>query len=338
MTDTNIYRKYNSNIQAPNMKCGILRADDVVGATFDIVDMEERLAIAEYDIDTIEADIPVLDSRIGVVEGHFQTVSGKVNLNISGDSIIGTGSAYKINGVTKLTETSLDSSVTSSGLTSIGTQTGGVDIATGQAYKINGVNKLTETGLDATVTSSSLTSIGTQTGGVNIATGQAYKINGVNKLTATSLDSSVTGSSLTSVGTLSSLTVTGSCTANTFITSANPTSASEIGYFTYAGYNSGSTISITSAQHKKITDALSLTRGVWLVDVYLAVKCNDANYLWETSVGINVSSATTLPTFTIDNTGYKYVTTNFQKTYLTNGLASGYNPQSPIIHFSQTLS
>ena len=340
MTDTNVYRKYNSNIQAPNMKCGILRADDVLGATFDIVDMEERLAIAEYDIDTIEADIPVLDSRIGAVENHFQTVAGKVNLNISGDSIIGTGSAYKINGVTKLTETSLDSSVTSSGLTSIGTQTGGVNIATGQAYKINGVNKLTETALDATVTSSGLTSIGTQTGGVNIATGQAYKINGVNKLTDTALGGTVTGSSLTSVGTLTSLTVSGSTSSDEYITTHAKTSisASAIGYTKSAA--SVVVGLLTNNSIVRVTLALDLTAGVWLLNLYVGLKPNTSGgstNVWETSIGIAEWNNQTL-TFSTNNTGFKYVNYNLMNRLVDDTTQNGVYYRRPVLHMSQVYA
>lgn len=122
---------------------------------------------------------------------------------------ISSGQSYKVNGSSVLSSSALGSGVTTSSLTSVGTQTGGLNVATGQSYKVNGTSVLSATTLGSGVTASSLTSIGTQTGGLDISAGQSYKVNGTSVLSSSTLGSGVTASSLTSVGTLTSLTVSG---------------------------------------------------------------------------------------------------------------------------------
>lgn len=57
----------------------------------------------------------------------------------------------------------------------------------GQSYKIQGNDVLNSTTLGSGVLSSSLTSIGEQSGGLNISTGQTYKINNIEALSNTKL-------------------------------------------------------------------------------------------------------------------------------------------------------
>lgn len=155
------------------------------------------------------------------------------------DGAIDTNSSYKINGVDKLTETGLGATVTSSGLTSVGTldslTVNGAINVTGSSNSTFNTNTLyidatnNKVGVRTLTPAYELDVVGAcratsvRTGGVtitsgtiNIPTGKAYQINGADILTATQLASSVTSApGLTGIGTLSNLTVTNNITSDT---------------------------------------------------------------------------------------------------------------------------
>jgi hypothetical protein len=138
----------------------------------------------------------------GVKTETLQSITPGNSINVSESVNLASAKSYKINNTDVLSATSLGSSVVSSSLTSVGTQTGGINIATGQTYKVNNVAVLSATSLGSSVVSSSLTSIGTLASGCNLASGQTYKVNSTEVLSATTLGSTVLQSSLVTIGKL----------------------------------------------------------------------------------------------------------------------------------------
>lgn len=214
-------------------------------------------------------------STQGTINCTTCTATGGVNIS--------TGQSYKVNSVDVLSASSLGSSVTSSSLTSIGTQAAGVNIASGQTYKINGTSVLSAATLQSGVTASSLTSVGkllsldcsgtittnstiSATGSINSST--SYQVGGVQVLSGSSLGTGVTGSSLTSLGTLSSLTVSGNITQSSGTTSLlSPTitlsGASDVVTIQNTTAHPSISLKGTSTQHGYIGffDNLGATKG-----------------------------------------------------------------------------
>lgn len=69
MTDPNKYRNYNSNLEAPKMKCRELRVTDIICGEFD--DIEERVGILESEMATLQTDINQVETRTTAVEGEI---------------------------------------------------------------------------------------------------------------------------------------------------------------------------------------------------------------------------------------------------------------------------
>ena len=194
-------------------------------------------------------------STLGFVTASSAYVSG---VTTSNGVNLTTGTEYKIDGTSVLSNNTLGSNVVNSSLTSVGTlgklnvtgvtTSGGVNLTIGNDYKINDTLVLNSTTLGSGVVNSSLTSVGTlnqlnvsssgittvgfitatnayvsgvtTSNGVNLTTGTEYKINGTSVLSNDTLGSGVTASSLTSVGALGQLQVGTGITISAFSNAA----------------------------------------------------------------------------------------------------------------------
>lgn len=90
MSDPNVYRTYNSCIQAPKLKCQEIRVLDIISPEFD--DLEERVTLVEDDMTTAKAeiialqvltnlhtaDISSLQSRMTTAESDITTIESDI--------------------------------------------------------------------------------------------------------------------------------------------------------------------------------------------------------------------------------------------------------------------
>lgn len=81
--DPNTYRRYNSNLQCPKLKCRELRTTQIISQQWD--DLEDRVDQVEIDIDALElrmaaaeGDIVALDGRLTTAEAEIVALDSRV--------------------------------------------------------------------------------------------------------------------------------------------------------------------------------------------------------------------------------------------------------------------
>ena len=166
---------------------------------------------------TVDTNTLVVDSTVNMI-GVNTTPS--YELDISGN--INTTNLYKIGGVDVLSTGTLESSVISSSLTSVGTLTS-LDVSGDLSVNTNTLFVQSSSGRVGIGRVDPAYKLDVTGGSIN--TTETYKINGLDVLSSGTLESNVTSSSLTSVGTLTSLDVNGNIIANSYIGigTTNPT-------------------------------------------------------------------------------------------------------------------
>lgn len=76
MSDPNKYRNYNSNIEAPKLKCREIRVTDIISPEFD--DVEERVTLLEDDMNTAQADVISIQGRLTTAEGEIDSAQADI--------------------------------------------------------------------------------------------------------------------------------------------------------------------------------------------------------------------------------------------------------------------